>query len=61
MSAIEGFGSADGRGYGRGSVMSLEEAERAMLAARKEHDVLEKKLAALMKKNKKLFAGVGKV
>jgi CCR4-NOT transcription complex subunit 4 len=64
MNAIEstsGFGGTDGGRYGRGSVMSMEEAERAMHAARKEHDVLEKKLAALMKKNKKLFGGVGKV
>ncbi|KAH7068630.1 hypothetical protein FB567DRAFT_247240 [Paraphoma chrysanthemicola] len=68
MSAIEdssGFSAAAaaaaaGGRYGRGSVMSLEEAERAMHAARKEHDVLEKKLAAIMKKNKKLFAGSGK-
>jgi CCR4-NOT transcription complex subunit 4 len=58
MSAIEGF---DGGRYGRGSVMSMEEAERAMHAARKEHEVLEKKLAGLMKKNKKLWGGVGKV
>jgi CCR4-NOT transcription complex subunit 4 len=56
MSAIEGF---DGSRYGRGSVMSMEEAERAMHAARKEHEVLEKKLAGLMKKNKKLWGGVG--
>ncbi|KAH7396506.1 hypothetical protein DE146DRAFT_39838 [Phaeosphaeria sp. MPI-PUGE-AT-0046c] len=55
-----GAGAGAGR-FGRGSVMSLEEAERAMHAARKEHDVLEKKLAALMKKNKKLFGGMGKV
>lgn len=68
MSAIEsgtgmaGFGTGNTgasaghgrRGGGRGSVLSLEEAEQAMHAARKEHDVLEKKLAALMKKNKKL-------
>lgn len=58
MSAIEGF---DGGRYGSGSVMSMEEAERAMHAARKEHEVLEKKLAGLMKKNKKLWGGVGKV
>jgi uncharacterized protein YigA (DUF484 family) len=43
-----------------GSVLSMEEAEQAMQMARKEHDVLEKKLAALMKKNKKLATGVGK-
>jgi CCR4-NOT transcription complex subunit 4 len=57
MSAIEGF---DGSRYGRGSVMSMEEAERAMHAAKREHEVLEKKLAGLMKKNKKLFGGVGR-
>ncbi|KAL5118546.1 transcriptional repressor general negative regulator of transcription subunit 4 [Pleosporales sp. CAS-2024a] len=55
MSAIEGF--EGGSRYGRGSVMSLEEAERAMHAAKREHEVLEKKLTALMKKNKKLFGG----
>tara|TARA_R110002003_G_scaffold878_13_gene21760 strand:- start:2162 stop:3682 length:1521 start_codon:yes stop_codon:yes gene_type:complete len=64
MTAIEsssGIAGGDGASrYGRGSVMSLEEAERAMLGARREHDVLEKKLAALMKKNKKLFCGSGK-
>lgn len=63
MNAIEstsGFGGSGGSRYARGSVMSMEEAERAMHAARKEHEVLEKKLAALMKKNKKLFSGTGK-
>jgi CCR4-NOT transcription complex subunit 4 len=63
MNAIEstsGFGNSDGSRYGRGSVMSMEEAERAMHAARKEHDVLEKKLAAIMKKNKKMVGGTGK-
>jgi CCR4-NOT transcription complex subunit 4 len=63
MNAIEstsGFGGSDGGRYGRGSVMSMEEAERAMHAARKEHDVLEKKLAAIMKKNKKMVGGTGK-
>jgi CCR4-NOT transcription complex subunit 4 len=38
----------------------MEEAERAMHAARKEHDVLEKKLAAVMKRNKKMVGGTGK-
>lgn len=42
---------------GRGSVLSLEEAEAAMLSARREHEVLERKLAGLMKKNKKLATG----
>lgn len=64
MNAIDGFGGSAGGsryGNGRGSVMSQDEAERALSAARKEHDVLEKKLAGLMKKNKKLFAGMGRV
>lgn len=55
MSAIEstaGYVGTERRG--RGSVLSMEEAEQAMLAARKEHDVLEKKLAALIKKNRKV-------
>jgi CCR4-NOT transcription complex subunit 4 len=63
MNAIEstsGFGGSDGGRYGRGSVMSMEEAERAMHAARKEHDVLEKKLAAVMKRNKKMVGWTGK-
>jgi CCR4-NOT transcription complex subunit 4 len=63
MNAIEttnGFGANVGSRYGRGSVMSMEEAERAMHAAKREHEVLEKKLAAIMKKNKKLFGGAGK-
>jgi hypothetical protein len=64
MNAIEttagmgGYGSNTRRG--RGSVLTMEEAEQAMHAARREHDVLEKKLNALMKKNKKLATGVGK-
>ncbi|KAF1946063.1 hypothetical protein EJ02DRAFT_260752 [Clathrospora elynae] len=63
VNAIES--TADMGGYRgdmrrRGSVLSVEEAEQALQAARKEHDVLEKKLAALMKKNKKLAMGVGK-
>jgi hypothetical protein len=64
MNAIEsttGMGGYGGNARrGRGSVLSTEEAEQAMHAARKEHDVLEKKLAALMKKNKKLATSVGK-
>jgi len=61
MDAMENTGGMGGYGAnsrrGRGSVLSVEEAEQAMLAARKEHDVLEKKLAALMKKNRKLALG----
>ncbi|KAF2849893.1 hypothetical protein T440DRAFT_518760 [Plenodomus tracheiphilus IPT5] len=61
MNAIESTAGMGGYGgnarRGRGSVLSMEEAEQAMLAAKKEHDVLEKKLAALMKKNRKLALG----
>jgi hypothetical protein len=64
MNAIESTAGMGGYGgnvrRGRGSVLSMEEAEQAMHAARKEHDVLEKKLAALMKKNKRTALGVGK-
>ncbi|KAI1513601.1 hypothetical protein Ptr86124_007503 [Pyrenophora tritici-repentis] len=44
----------------RGSLLSVGEAEQAVHAARKEHDVLEKKLTALVKKNRKLALGGGK-
>ena len=57
VSAIESSGVGGGfsaRSRARGSVLGLDEAEQAMLAARKEHEVLEKKLAAMMKKNKKM-------
>jgi hypothetical protein len=57
VSAIESSGVGSGfsaRSRARGSVLGLDEAEQAMLAARKEHEVLEKKLAAMMKKNKKV-------
>lgn len=64
MNAIEttaGMGGYSGNARrGRGSVLTMEEAEQAMHAARREHDVLEKKLNALMKKNKKLATGLGK-
>ncbi|KAF1845517.1 uncharacterized protein K460DRAFT_110314 [Cucurbitaria berberidis CBS 394.84] len=56
--AMGGYGGEGRRG--RGSVLSMEEAEQAMHAARKEHDVLEKKLATLMKKNKKLATGAAR-
>ncbi|XPS69133.1 hypothetical protein M3J09_001414 [Ascochyta lentis] len=46
--------SATAKPSSRTSVLSLEEAEAAMLTARREHDVLERRLAALMKKNRKL-------
>ncbi|KAI4686054.1 uncharacterized protein J4E88_003891 [Alternaria novae-zelandiae] len=63
MNAIEttaGMGGYGNTRRGRGSVLTMEEAEQAMHAARREHDVLEKKLNALIKKNKKLATGVGK-
>jgi hypothetical protein len=64
MNAIEstaGMGGYSGNTRrGRGSVLTMEEAEQAMHAARKEHDVLEKKLSTLMKKNKKLAVGGGR-
>jgi hypothetical protein len=50
-----GFGS--GGQKGRRSVLNIEEAEQAMLAARRDHDALEKKLAGLMKRNKKVISG----
>jgi hypothetical protein len=58
-SEFRGVGAAGTTSRGRGSVLSLEEAETVMLNARKEHDVLERKLAALMKKNRKLAVGTG--
>jgi hypothetical protein len=62
MESTAGMGGYGGNARrSRGSVLSMEEAEQAMHAARKEHDVLEKKLAAIMKKNKKLAANAGKV
>ena len=58
VSAFEaggGFGS--GGQKGRRSVLNLHEAEQAMSAARRDHDALEKKLAGLMKRNKKVVSG----
>lgn len=63
VSAFEaGFGPNGGleafRGKKRGgngrSVLSVEEAEQAMLAAKKDHEALEKKLSVLMKRNRKM-------
>ncbi|KAF2652676.1 hypothetical protein K491DRAFT_35883 [Lophiostoma macrostomum CBS 122681] len=45
------------RGSARRSVLSVDEAEQAMLQAKKENEVLEKKLAAVMKRNKKVVGG----
>jgi hypothetical protein len=53
-------GGAGARGSGRRSVLSVDEAEQAMLQAKKENEVLEKRLAAVIKRNKKMVGG-GKV
>ncbi|KAJ4295401.1 transcriptional repressor general negative regulator of transcription subunit 4 [Kalmusia sp. IMI 367209] len=47
------FGGFSGR-RGRRSVLSVEEAEQAMLAAKKDHEALEKKFSALSKRNRKM-------
>ncbi|KAJ4359740.1 uncharacterized protein N0V89_000296 [Didymosphaeria variabile] len=49
-----------GRRRGSRSVLNVEEAERAMLAAKKDHEALEKKLSALIKRNRKMMSA-GKV
>ncbi|CAI6316052.1 unnamed protein product [Periconia digitata] len=49
-----------GSGKGRRPVLSMDEAEQAMLAAKKDHEALEKKLAAVMKRNKKMVGGSGR-
>lgn len=53
-------GGMSGRRGGRRSVLSVDEAEQAMQAARKDHEALEKKLTTLMKRNKKLVNGGGR-
>lgn len=50
-------GSAGGRFIDRRCVLGLEEAEHAMALARREHEVLERKLGALIKRNRKLATG----
>jgi hypothetical protein len=57
-----GFGAGMGGRNGRRgrSVLSVDEAEQAMLAAKKDHEALEKKLSGLMKRNKKMFSGAGR-
>jgi hypothetical protein len=45
---------------GRRSVLTVEEAEMAMLAAKKDHESLEKRLAGSMKRNKKMVGGMGR-
>ena len=49
--------SAGGRQMERSCVLSLDEAEMAMVGARREQEVLERKLGALMKRNRKLATG----
>ena len=41
------------------TLLSVEEAEEALIRARKEHEINEKKLNALMKKNRRLLFGGG--
>jgi CCR4-NOT transcription complex subunit 4 len=48
-----------GRPLGNVSLLSLPEAETAMQAARKEADVIDKRLHALMKKNRRVLLGSG--
>ncbi|OSS50952.1 hypothetical protein B5807_04330 [Epicoccum nigrum] len=49
--------SAGGRQIERSCVLSLEEAEAAMVSARREQEVLERKLGALVKRNRKVAGG----
>lgn len=49
--------SEDGGVVRRSSVLGVNEAEKAMLASRKETDALDKKLNALLKRNRKLVFG----
>lgn len=48
-----------GRPLGNVSLLSLPEAETAMQAARKEAEIIEKKLIALVRKNKRMLLGSG--
>lgn len=48
-----------GQPLGNVTMLSLSDAEAAMQAARKETEVLEKKLNALLKKNRRLLLGSG--
>lgn len=58
---IGGFAGASAARRGRRPVLSVQEAEMAMLKARRDHEAVEKKLAAVMKRNRKLAgAQVGK-
>jgi CCR4-NOT transcription complex subunit 4 len=57
--ATGGNASGNGQPLGNVSLLTLSEAETAMQMARKETDVLEKKLNALLKKNRRLLLGSG--
>ncbi|KAF2734280.1 hypothetical protein EJ04DRAFT_564416 [Polyplosphaeria fusca] len=65
MQAIESGGGLTGldgarmQRRGRKSVLSVEEAEQALLAAKKDHDAIDKKLNAVMKRNKRAVMGKG--
>ncbi|TVY13241.1 General negative regulator of transcription subunit 4 [Lachnellula arida] len=48
-----------GRPLGNVSLLSLTEAETAMQAARKEAEIIEKKLIALVRKNRRMLLGSG--
>ena len=52
-------GGEEGGHHHKGTTMSVEEAEKALLETRKETEALEKRLAALVKKNKRLLVGSG--
>lgn len=52
-------GVADAMREGKVADMSVEEAEQAMLVARKETEALEKRLNGLMKKNRRMVFGSG--
>jgi hypothetical protein len=60
--ALGGYASRGAGGHGRSRrPPGMEEAEQAMLAAKKEHEAIEKKLAGIMKRNKKMVGGTCKV
>lgn len=56
---VGGVGAGAGGVVRRSAVLGVNEAEKAMLAARKETDALDKKLNALLKRNRKLVFGNG--
>jgi len=54
----EGGGGGGGRGGGgAGGVLGVEEAEQAMLQSRREAEQLEKKVNALVKRNRRVLSG----